>query len=164
MAFFSPLAKNNWFKIRAFFSQILWKLWLIGNRTSCRPIRSVIILVIKQIGLSLRGGSIFLMTGMITDRIYWTPLSPVAVTNRCFLHNILQWYIRPTEHVRAVDTSPRSVQAHFPCYNRGKSIIVCFSSKRVLQSCNKNVAVKTRKSRPFQIAWLVLFWLSESLA
>ena len=37
-------------------SQILLKLWLIGNRTSCRPIRSVIVrLVIKQIGLPLRG-------------------------------------------------------------------------------------------------------------
>ena len=29
------------------------KLWLIGNRTSCRPIQSVILLVIKQIGLPL---------------------------------------------------------------------------------------------------------------
>ena len=37
-------------------SQILLKLWLIGNRTSCRPIRSVIVrLVIKLIGLLLRG-------------------------------------------------------------------------------------------------------------
>ena len=34
-------------------SQILLKLWLIGNRTSCRPIQSVILLVIKQIGLPL---------------------------------------------------------------------------------------------------------------
>ena len=50
-------------------SQILLKLWLIGNRTSCRPIRSVIILVIKQIGLPLRGSPILLITRMITDRI-----------------------------------------------------------------------------------------------
>ena len=50
-------------------SQILLKLWLIGNRTSCRPIRSVIILVIKQIGLPLRGRPILLITRMITDRI-----------------------------------------------------------------------------------------------
>ena len=50
-------------------SQILLKLWLIGNRTSCRPIQSVIILVIKQIGLPLRGCPILLITGMITDRI-----------------------------------------------------------------------------------------------
>ena len=48
-------------------SQILLKLWLIGNRTSCRPIRSVIILVIKQIGLPLRGRPILLITRMITD-------------------------------------------------------------------------------------------------
>ena len=50
-------------------SQILLKLWLIGNRTSCRSIRSVIILVIKQIGLPLRGRPILLITRMITDRI-----------------------------------------------------------------------------------------------
>ena len=50
-------------------SQILLKLWLIGNRTSCRPIRSVIILVIKQIVLPLRGRPILLITHMITDRI-----------------------------------------------------------------------------------------------
>ena len=50
-------------------SQILLKLWLIGNRTSCRPIRSVIILVIKQIRLPLRGRPILLITRMITDRI-----------------------------------------------------------------------------------------------
>ena len=40
-----------------------------GNRTSCPPIRSVIILVIKQIGLPLRGRPILLITRMITDRI-----------------------------------------------------------------------------------------------
>ena len=41
----------------------------MGNRTSCRPIRTVIILVIKQIGLPLRGRPILLITCMITDRI-----------------------------------------------------------------------------------------------
>ena len=41
----------------------------IGNRTSCRPIRSVIILVTKQIGLPLRGRPILLITRMITNRI-----------------------------------------------------------------------------------------------
>ena len=50
-------------------SQMLLKLWLIGNRTSCRPIQSVILLVIKQIGLPLRGRPILLITHMITDRI-----------------------------------------------------------------------------------------------
>ena len=67
MAFFSLLAKKNskflvfWLKKEPNISQILLKLWLIGNRTSCRPIRSVIIPVIKQIGLPL------LITRMITD-------------------------------------------------------------------------------------------------
>ena len=37
--------------------------------TSCRPIQSVIILVIEQIGLPLRGRPILLITRMITDRI-----------------------------------------------------------------------------------------------
>ena len=45
-------------------SQILLKLWLIGNRTKWSPIQSVIILVIKQIGLPLRGRPILLITRM----------------------------------------------------------------------------------------------------
>ena len=40
----------------------------IGKRTSCRPIWSVIILMIKQIGLPLCSRPIFLITRMITDR------------------------------------------------------------------------------------------------
>ena len=40
-----------------------------GNRTEWNPIRSVIILVIKQIGLPLRGRPILLITRMSTDRI-----------------------------------------------------------------------------------------------
>ena len=73
--FFSLLAKKIsefvvfWLKKEPNISQILLKLWLIGNRTSCRPIQSVIILVIKQIGLPLRGRSILLISRMITDRI-----------------------------------------------------------------------------------------------
>ena len=51
-----------WFWKEIFIWQILLKLWLIGNRTSCRPIRSVIVLEIKQIGL-------LLITRMITDWI-----------------------------------------------------------------------------------------------
>ena len=68
-------SKKNWdffcfdFKKGPYISQILLKLWLIGNRTSCRPIQSVIILVIKQIGPPLRGRPIRLTTRMITDRI-----------------------------------------------------------------------------------------------
>ena len=40
-----------------------------GNRSSCPPIWSVIILVIKQIGLPLRGRPILLIIRMITDLI-----------------------------------------------------------------------------------------------
>ena len=42
---------------------------IIGNRTLCRPIQSVIILVIKQIGLRLCSRPILLITRMITDQI-----------------------------------------------------------------------------------------------
>ena len=38
---------------------------MIGNRTLCHPIQSVIIKVIKQIGLSLCGHPILLITCMI---------------------------------------------------------------------------------------------------
>ena len=68
------------------------KLWLIGNRTSCRPIRSVIILVIKQIGLSLRGRPILLITRMITDRIgLHSVLLPLLIgAKKGFVND---WYI-----------------------------------------------------------------------
>ena len=42
---------------------------IIGNRTEWSPIRSVIILGIKQIGPPLHGRPILLTTRMITDRI-----------------------------------------------------------------------------------------------
>ena len=45
----------------------------MGNRTSCRPIRTVIILVIKQIELLLRGRPILLITRMITDLVLGAP-------------------------------------------------------------------------------------------
>ena len=73
--FLSLLAKQNFeflvfcFKKYPIISQILLKLWLIVNRTSCCPIQSVIVLVIKQIGLPLCGHSILLITRMITHRI-----------------------------------------------------------------------------------------------
>ena len=41
----------------------------MGNKTLCRPIRSVIILVIKQIGLQLCSRLILFITRMITHRI-----------------------------------------------------------------------------------------------
>ena len=69
-----------WFKKEPYISQILLKLWLIGNRTPCRPIRSVIILVIKQIRLPLRGRPISLITRMITERIgLHTVLLPLLI-------------------------------------------------------------------------------------
>ena len=91
MTFFSLPAKNLeflvcWLKKRAFFSQILLKLWLIGNETSCRPIRSVIIPVIKQIGLPLRGRQILLITRMITNRI---GLHSVQLPLQIGLHSVL---------------------------------------------------------------------------
>ena len=64
---------------------------LIGNRTSCRPIRSVIILVIKQIGLPLRGRPILLIT-RINYRPNWTPLSPFTITNRLLVVSITDSY------------------------------------------------------------------------
>ena len=70
-------------------SQMLLKLWLIGNRTSCRPIQSVILLVIKQIGLPLRGRPILLITHNYDYRPNWTPLSPVTITNTIFLKNVI---------------------------------------------------------------------------
>ena len=48
-----------WFKKRALYITNFVKLWLIGNRTSCRPIRSVVILEFK----------ILLITRIIRDRI-----------------------------------------------------------------------------------------------
>ena len=64
---------------------------LIGNRTSCRPIRSVIILVIQQIGLPLRGRPILLIT-RINYRPNWTPLSPFIITNRLLVVSITDSY------------------------------------------------------------------------
>ena len=74
--FFHLLARKSWNflsfdfkKSHIYHSDVLLKLWLICNRTSCRPIRSVIILVIKQIGLPWRGCPILLITHMIRDQI-----------------------------------------------------------------------------------------------
>ena len=56
-------------KKEPYISQVLLKLSFIVNRTSCRPIWSVIMLMIKQSGLPQLGPPILLSTGMITDRI-----------------------------------------------------------------------------------------------
>ena len=58
-----------WLKKEPHISQILLTSWLIGNETSCHPIQSVIIHVIKQIALPLRGHPILLITRMIIDWI-----------------------------------------------------------------------------------------------
>ena len=54
---------------------------IIGNRSSCPPIWSVIILVIKQIGLPLRGRPILLITRMISNgnRTEWSPIRSVII-------------------------------------------------------------------------------------
>ena len=58
---------------------------IIGNRSSCPPIWSVIILVIKQIGLPLRGRPILLITRMVTDRIgLHSVLLPLLIRIRSF--------------------------------------------------------------------------------
>ena len=72
--FFTASKKKSWnflcFDLqKSLFSQLLLKLWLIGNRTPCHPIQSVIIVVIKQIILPLRSRLISLITHLITDRI-----------------------------------------------------------------------------------------------
>ena len=60
-------------------SPIYHKFWLIGNRTSCRPIRSVvIILVIIKTNRAL--ATILLITRMITDRIgLYSVLLPLLI-------------------------------------------------------------------------------------
>ena len=58
-----------WLQKEPHISQILLTSWLIGNKTSCHPIQSVIIYVIKQIALPLRGHPILLITRMIIDWI-----------------------------------------------------------------------------------------------
>ena len=75
MTFFFAGGKKTWnflnfdLKKEPYIPQILFKLRLIGKRTSCRPILSVIILVIKQIGLPLSGRLILLITRTITNQI-----------------------------------------------------------------------------------------------
>ena len=73
--FFHCWPKKDWnfqcfdLEKEPYISQVLLKLWLIFNRTSCGPIWSVIMLMIKQIKLPQLGPPILLSTRMITDRI-----------------------------------------------------------------------------------------------
>ena len=78
-----------WLKKEPNISQILLKLWLIGNRTSCHPIPSVIILVIKQ-----RGRPILLITRMIADRIgLHSVLLPILIVIEMNNFFFLTWLI-----------------------------------------------------------------------
>ena len=78
--FFSLLARKILkflvfrFKKEPYISQILLKVWSIGSRTSCRPSRSVIILV-QLNKLDSRH------TLRYCHRPNWTPRSPVTITN-----------------------------------------------------------------------------------
>ena len=70
---FNMIFKNDYeklfFKMNFYFCEKLYLLWLIDNRTSCRPIQSAIILVTNQSdSCSLRGRPILLITHMIRIR------------------------------------------------------------------------------------------------
>ena len=74
---------------------------LIGNRTSCCPIWSVIILVIKQIGPLPLCSRLILCYHSYDYRPNWTPLSPVTITN---LDNF--------EHLQAIFKDILAVKVH----------------------------------------------------
>ena len=80
-----------------------------GNRTEWSPIRSVIILVIKQIGLPLRGRPILLITRMNKDRIGLHSVLLPLLSRRT------QTYFR----WRVVTTGNRSVSAGYWCLLNG---------------------------------------------
>ena len=63
----------------------------MGNWGIGRPIRSIIILVIKQIGLLLRGRLIWLTLLLRLQTDDWTPLNPVAIIDL-----IQKWRTRGT--------------------------------------------------------------------
>ena len=89
-------------------SQTWLYFWLTGNSTSCRPVRSVIILVIKQIGLPLRGQPILLITSIITDRI---GLPSVLITIIYIFINTKTSYrhcLSSTEQTKATDLADAS--------------------------------------------------------
>ena len=95
-----------WLKKEPNISQILLKLWLIDNRTSCRPVQSVIILVMKQIGLPLRGRPILLNTRMITDRIglhsVLLPL-PITISNHYQYSASFHWFLFKIWHDKNIN-------------------------------------------------------------
>ena len=133
MAFFFSASKKNLgiscvlIKKEPNISQILLKLWLIGNRTLCRPIRSVIILVIEQIGLLLRGRPISLITRMITDRIgFHLVLLPLLIVQCSY--EIILWFLRgylavhTVRKLNALIFGKQSTQSSFMLETRSCSI------------------------------------------
>ena len=67
----------SFFNLAILFSEIVI-LWLIGNKTSCRPIRSVIILVINK--SDSRCADVRFCYHSYDYRPNWTPLSPITIT------------------------------------------------------------------------------------
>ena len=68
----------------------------IGNKTLCRPIRSVIILVKNQIGLPLRG-----ITQMITNRIgLHSVLLSLLIRSLIIIHEIFSLVREWSKHVK----------------------------------------------------------------
>ena len=80
MAFFSLLEKKSWNFLCFDLKRALYITKVMINRTSCHPISSVIILVIKQIRLPLCGHLTTLITCMITDWIgLYSVLFPLLI-------------------------------------------------------------------------------------
>ena len=69
--------------------------------SSCRPIQSVMILVIKQIGLPLLGRPILLITRMITDRIgLLSVLLPLhIICSKCMRNAAIAVCIQYVKHI-----------------------------------------------------------------
>ena len=88
---------NRWFIWFSNFVIVLIDFELIGNRTSCRPLLTVIILVIKQIGFP----RILLITRMITDRIgLHSALLPLLI------HTTVE--LQPSQRSRLYNNKPQS--------------------------------------------------------
>ena len=79
----------------------------IGHETSCRPIWSVIIPVIKQIGLPLHGPPILLITRMITNRI---ELHSVQLPLQIGLHSVLLQLLICISGMKCHSSTPGDLQ------------------------------------------------------
>ena len=101
---FSLLVSKNiylglvlWFKKESYITNLL-TLWLIGNRISCRPIWSVIILVIKQTRLPLCGRSILLITQWLQTEL--------EDTKFCYQYKLTEERLRPPVNSKNSDHLP----------------------------------------------------------